>query len=110
MASYHSRTINIKDESHRLKERRKAGVWTQPAAEPDISDTRTSSTARPAVAWSKLYRKARHCWTWPSRKGGSGGSIISAGRSASMRCSESSFRTPRRICDQETTDGTSRTW
>ena len=31
---HHSHTINIKGESYRLKDRRKAGVWTQPAAEP----------------------------------------------------------------------------
>jgi DNA replication protein DnaC len=31
---HHSHTINIKGESYRLKDKRKAGVWTQPAAEP----------------------------------------------------------------------------
>jgi DNA replication protein DnaC len=30
---HHSHTINIKGESYRLKDKRKAGVWTQPAAE-----------------------------------------------------------------------------
>ncbi len=34
---HHSHTINIKGESYRLKEKRKAGVWTQPAVEPAIS-------------------------------------------------------------------------
>jgi DNA replication protein DnaC len=34
---HHSHTINIKGESYRLKEKRKAGVWTQPAVEPVIS-------------------------------------------------------------------------
>jgi hypothetical protein len=29
---HHSRTINIKGESYRLKDKRKAGVWTQPMA------------------------------------------------------------------------------
>ena len=31
---HHSHTLNIKGESYRLKEKRKAGVWTQPAVEP----------------------------------------------------------------------------
>ena len=31
---HHSHTINIKGESYRLKEKRKAGVWTQLAVEP----------------------------------------------------------------------------
>ena len=31
---HHSHTINIKGESYRLKEKRKAGVWTQSAVEP----------------------------------------------------------------------------
>ena len=31
---HHSHTVNIKGESYRLKEKRKAGVWTQPAVEP----------------------------------------------------------------------------
>ena len=30
---HHSHTINIKGESYRLKDKRKAGVWTQPPAE-----------------------------------------------------------------------------
>ena len=30
---HHSHTINIKGESYRLKDKRKAGVWTQPATE-----------------------------------------------------------------------------
>ena len=30
---HHSHTINIKGDSYRLKDKRKAGVWTQPAAE-----------------------------------------------------------------------------
>ena len=34
---HHSHTINIKGESYRLKDKRKAGVWTQPAVEPAIS-------------------------------------------------------------------------
>jgi DNA replication protein DnaC len=34
---HHSHTINTKGESYRLKEKRKAGVWTQPAVEPAIS-------------------------------------------------------------------------
>jgi DNA replication protein DnaC len=34
---HHSHTINIKGESYRLKEKRKAGVWTQPAVEPAIT-------------------------------------------------------------------------
>jgi DNA replication protein DnaC len=34
---HHSHTINIKGESYRLKDKRKAGVWTQPAAEPASS-------------------------------------------------------------------------
>ena len=31
---HHSHTINIKGESYRLKDKRKAGVWTQSPAEP----------------------------------------------------------------------------
>ena len=31
---HHSHTINIKGESYRLKDKRKAGVWTQTAAAP----------------------------------------------------------------------------
>ena len=31
---HHSHTINIKGESYRLKDKRKAGVWAQPAVEP----------------------------------------------------------------------------
>ena len=34
---HHSHTVNIKGESYRLKEKRKAGVWTQPAVEPASS-------------------------------------------------------------------------
>lgn len=34
---HHSHTINIKGDSYRLKEKRKAGVWTPPAAESAIS-------------------------------------------------------------------------
>lgn len=34
---HHSHTLNIKGESYRLKEKRKAGVWTQPTADPAIS-------------------------------------------------------------------------
>ncbi len=30
---HHSHTINIKGESYRLKDKRKAGVWTQPPGE-----------------------------------------------------------------------------
>ena len=31
---HHSHTVNVKGESYRLKEKRKAGVWTRPAVEP----------------------------------------------------------------------------
>jgi len=34
---HHSHTINIRGESYRLREKRKAGVWTQPAVEPASS-------------------------------------------------------------------------
>ena len=34
---HHSHTINIKGESYRLKDKRKAGVWAPPAADPVIS-------------------------------------------------------------------------
>jgi DNA replication protein DnaC len=30
---HHSHTINIKGESYRLKDKRKAGVWTRPSGE-----------------------------------------------------------------------------
>jgi hypothetical protein len=34
---HHSHTINIKGDSYRLKDKRKAGVWTQAAADPGVS-------------------------------------------------------------------------
>ena len=34
---HHSHTINIKGDSYRLKDKRKAGVWTQSAADPGVS-------------------------------------------------------------------------
>jgi len=34
---HHSHTVNIKGESYRLKDKRKAGVWTQPTVEPATS-------------------------------------------------------------------------
>ncbi len=34
---HHSHTINIKGESYRLREKRKAGVWTQSAVEPPLA-------------------------------------------------------------------------
>ena len=34
---HHSHTINIKGDSYRLKDKLKAGVWTQAAADPGVS-------------------------------------------------------------------------